>query len=273
MATFGNETQTQMNERLVATLGKLVKVIKNGIQQIGNINPKYTVNTFLIAFLGLVLFFLFNWFKNEQTVEIVNKAVERVLIQSQKADEKRDSIRAMVDGPQHYIHTMDVDHTINGELGELLNEVDADRVMLSSFHNHQEGVMLGYVYYDEAYEAVNKKRHITEVAQQYQNVRTSLTPFAGYMKKATYWQGTYKEVYDIDMRYSHHMEEDGAFFGAWYFIWSETGMPIGILSCSWHKDNRRYIPTAHDIEMAMKVYGEVIRNIIDKSANKNKSRV
>lgn len=255
-----------LNDKFVTALGKLVRVIKNGIQSLGKINPKYTVNTFLIVLSGLILFFVFNWFKNEQTVEIVNKAVERVLIQSQKADEKRDSLHAKADGPEHYIHTFEIDQSINEELLNLLEKVDADRVMMSSFHDHEEGVLLGYLFYDEAYEQPNKKRHIQSVASQYQRERTSLTPFMSYMAKAIYKQGTYRQIYDIDMRYSHHMEEDGSYFGAWYFIWSKTGRPIGVLTCAWNRENRRYIPTAETLEMEMRVYGETIRNIIDNAA-------
>lgn len=258
-----------LNDKLVSVLGKLVKVVKNGIQSMGKINPKDTINTFLIVLLGLILFFLFNWFKNEQTVKIVNEAVERVLVQSQQADKVRDSLRTKVDGPEHYIHTAEVDADINEELCKLLDKVDADRVMLSSFHDHEEGVMLGYLFYDEAYEQPNRKRHILPVASQYQRERTSLTPFVSYLWKKQYYQATFKKLSEIDMRYSHHMEEDGAWFGAWFFIWSETGQPIGILTCAWNKENRKYIPTAEKLEVEMKIYGETIRNIIDNSAKRN----
>lgn len=46
-----------LNDKLVSVLGKLVKVVKNGIQSMGKINPKDTINTFLIVLLGLILFF------------------------------------------------------------------------------------------------------------------------------------------------------------------------------------------------------------------------
>ena len=64
-----------LNDKFVSVLGRLVKVVKNGIQSMGKINPKDTINTFLIVLLGLILFFLFNWFKNEQTVKIVNECL------------------------------------------------------------------------------------------------------------------------------------------------------------------------------------------------------
>lgn len=258
-----------LNDKFVSVLGKLVKVVKNGIQSLGRINPKYTINTFLIVLSGLILFFVFNWFKNEQTVKIVNEAVERVLIQNQRADMVRDSLRKKYEGPEHYIHTAETDADINEELKNLLDKVDADRVMLSSFHNHEEGVMLGYLFYDEAYEKTSTKRHILPVAYQYQRERTSLTPLVAFLWKNQYYQASYKKISEIDLRYSHHMEEDGSWFGAWYFVWSKTGRPIGILTCAWNKENRRYIPTAEKLEMELRIYGETIRNIVDNSAKRN----
>ena len=47
-----------LNDKFVSVLGRLVKVVKNGIQSMGKINPKDTINTFLIVLLGLILFFL-----------------------------------------------------------------------------------------------------------------------------------------------------------------------------------------------------------------------
>lgn len=254
------------NGAFVSAIGKLVRVIKNGIQSLGKISPKYTFNTFMIVLSGLILFFIYNWFSSENTVKLVNMAVERALTQTKREAVKRDSLRAIKDGPAHYIRTFEVDNDINEELTKLLQKVDADRVMLSSFHDHEEGVMLGYTFYDEAYEQVNHNRHIMEVAGQYQRVRTSLTPFTYYMLKKGYYQGSFKKILDIDLRYAHRMEEDGAYFSAWYFVWSETGNPIGILSCTWQKENLRRIPTAETLEEEIKIHGEVIRTLIDQSA-------
>jgi hypothetical protein len=210
------------------------------------------------------LFFVYNWFSDHRTVELVNDAVENMMTKhDQQMKHHNDSIQALTDNPDAYKHTFSLDADIRDELKNLLKETDADRVMLASFHNHEEGVQLRYLFYDEAYEVTNVDRHIPEVAQNYQKIRTSLTPFMNFLAEKTFYSGTYKSFRDIDLRYSHRMEEDGILFGSWRFLWSKSGRPIGVLSVSWYEKNRRYIPKKELIESKMAIYGELVMRLID----------
>lgn len=173
-----------------------------------------------------------------------------------------------------YDLTDDVETSVNDEIEKLRLSLNADRVVVSIFHDNLKTTTgLHFRFFSECYEKVCYDRGIPEIAQNYQGVRTSLHPMVTYLSRHKMVIANVDEMEKIDKRYSHAMMVEDSYLSGLYFLRSESGKEIGILVVSWTVDNKKLVPSRSSIEQNLTKYGIKLESLLDLSYYKDKGEL
>lgn len=162
---------------VIGWLEKFLKLLK----EYGPI--KILISTFLIAFISIFFYFMFNPIK---IFEVYDEWKER---QHEALMELR----------------MDMAPQIQSVVDKLTYKVGASRTLILEMHNGSVGNGgLPFTKCTATYEGLNI--NVYPVANQYQEQNLSLIPFATYLFKQGYWCGDTEELLEIDRALYYKMK-------------------------------------------------------------------
>lgn len=166
--------------------------------------------------------------------------------------------------------TSRVEDNINDLALELRIDLDADRVMVSTFHNgKQTSGGLDYSFMDEGYEKVCENRNINRILgyssknSRYSNIPTQSMNIYRFLRTSDdYFLGDLQAVRTIDTEYASRMESEGMYYCALMYI-HDGDLPLSILSVSWKEKNVVCAPSPDKIRKNMYAYAsEIKKNLL-----------
>ncbi len=219
----------------------------------------FKVVLYIVIILGIyTLFSIFNKdisLKNYTPV-IKNITKEAVV----DAAEDVDSVRVR-NKMKEAILSDEVEDNLNDISYNILKALDADRCLISLFHNGKyTSGNIDFKYMDEGYEKVSKKRNISKItgyyrdpSKRYVDIPTRDLGIYRYLRenKDNFWAGSAKDLYKIDEDYSLRMKETDVGYKAMYFV-HEDNLPLSIISVAWKENNLKYRPDSITIYKVLK---------------------
>lgn len=221
----------------------------------------------LYVIIILAIYSLFNWVNREVNMGAFEKISEKTLKTTAKeafieGAANADSMKVLQKIKESSISD-DVDNNLNDISLNILNRVDADRSLISLFHDGKyTSGNIDFKFMNECYEKTAKKRNITRVTgycrdynKRYEDIPTRDLPIYRYLRqqKEKYFLGNIQALSKIDPEYANRMVSDGMGFTAMYYI-HEDGLPLSIISVSWKKGNERFIPDSTTLIKVLKEY-------------------
>ena len=196
-----------------------------------------------LTILVLVFMIAISWYKfinDRDTATMISNIIHTEREKAEIADSLSYSI------------TDEVEKRVNEEAEELRLALDADRVIISIFHdNLKTTTNLHFRFFSECYEKVCYDRGIPEIAESYQNIRTSLFPIMSYLSQNRELYTTPKEVGNIDRRYANRLEEENVGWVGLRFLRNKHGIEIGIISVAWSNNNLNNMPKKEKIQESL----------------------
>lgn len=183
--------------------------------------------------------------------------------------EERDSVK-LQEKRRLFELTSRVEDNINDLALELRMDLNADRVMVSTFHNgKQTSGGIDYSFMDEGYEKVCENRNINRMLgyssrnSRYYNIPTQSMGIYRFLRTSdNYFLGNLHDVKAIDAEYAARMEGEGMYYCALIYI-HDGDLPLSILSVSWKEDNVVYAPSPEKIRKYMYAYApEIKKNLL-----------
>lgn len=246
----------------VTALSKLADVWDKFLNSISKVSWLAILKliVFIILLMAVISFYV--TLNDENTRRILSKTIT----------EDRNSLNEHDDDV--YDLTDDVETSVNDEIEKLRLSLNADRVVVSIFHDNLKTTTgLHFRFFSECYEKVCYDRGIPEIAQNYQGVRTSLHPMVTYLSRHKMVIANVDEMEKIDKRYAHAMMVEDSYLSGLYFLRSESGKEIGILVVSWTVDNKKLVPSRSSIEQNLTKYGIKLESLLDLSYYKDKGEL
>lgn len=246
----------------VTALSKLADVWDKFLNSISKVSWLAILKliVFIILLMAVISFYV--TLNDENTRRILSKTIT----------EDRNSLNEHDDDV--YDLTDDVETSVNDEIEKLRLSLNADRVVVSIFHDNLKTTTgLHFRFFSECYEKVCYDRGIPEIAQNYQGVRTSLHPMVTYLSRHKMVIANVDEMEKIDKRYAHAMMVEDSHLSGLYFLRSESGKEIGILVVSWTVDNKKLVPSRSSIEQNLTKYGIKLESLLDLSYYKDKGEL
>lgn len=158
----------------------------------------------------------------------------------------------------------EIESSVNNEIEKLRLTLDADRVVISSFHDNLKTTTgLHFRFFSQSYEKVCYERGIPEIAQNYQNVRTSLYEMVTYLSKHNLIIAGVDDMEKIDKRYAHAMLIENTYRTGLYYMRSSSGTEIGILVVTWTNDNKNIVPSDERIKEKLTKAGTKLESLLD----------
>jgi hypothetical protein len=127
---------------------------------------------------------------------------------------------------------------IDNEINILLEKLQADRIIISEFHNSVANIgNLHFAYFSATYEAIdNDNPKIEYLSNQYQNINTSLFKITNYVYVHNFLSCTLNELKQVDPRYAIGCEQDDMHYFAFHIIKSLDGQPVGMIHVAWRNE-------------------------------------
>lgn len=150
---------------------------------------------------------------------------------------------------------------------ELRETTDADRCMISSFHDGKRSSGgLDYDFFDEGYEQVALERGVEFIVRgnNKNDIKLSEYPIFSHLSIIDHPVIYYvKDIYTIDPKYALLMKEGNMDRAAFYFIYSEdNSTQLGVLSLSWKKNTSAKQYSDKFILDKLKQAGDELRNVM-----------
>lgn len=251
-----------LTEDKVTVLSKLADVWDKFLGSVSRVSWLAILKliVFIILLMAVVSFFV--TLNDENTRKIISKTIteDRNIL-----NKKDDYVYDLTD---------DVENSVNDEIEKLRLSLNADRVVVSIFHDNLKTTTgLHFRFFSECYEKVCYDRGIPEIAQNYQGVRTSLHPMVTYLSRHKIVVANVEEMEKIDKRYAHSMMVEDSYLSGLYFLRSESGKEIGILVVSWTVDNKKLVPSKNAIEQNLTKYGVKLESLLDLGYYKEKGEL
>jgi hypothetical protein len=127
---------------------------------------------------------------------------------------------------------------IDNEINLLLERLNADRVIISEFHNSVANIgNLHFAYFSATYEAIDTDDpNVEYISDRYQNINTSLFKITNYVYVHNFLSCTISELKQVDPRYAIDAEMDNMKYFAFHIIKSLDGQPIGMIHVAWRNE-------------------------------------
>ena len=167
----------------------------------------------------------------------------------------------------------EIESSVNEEIERLRLSLDADRVIISSFHDNLKTTTgLHFRFFSQSYEKVCYERGVPEIAQNYQSVKTSLYEMVTYLSKHNLLITTVGDMENIDKRYAHAMMLENTYKSGLYYMRSSSGTEIGILVVTWTNDNKALVPSDEKIKEKIIKSGTKLESLLDLNYYNKKDR-
>lgn len=224
----------------------------------------FLVNVPIMKFFKVVLYVIvilslytaFNWINKGVNVgaskDVVKTAAKEAFIGGVA---EVDSLRVVQKMKEASISD-EIDDNLNDLSLNMLNLTDADRTMVSLFHDGEyTSGHIDFKFMNECYEKINKEHNISKVTgyyrdphKRYDDIPTRDLPIYRYLRqhKENFFVGDTKTLAEIDPDYASRMDSDGMGYTAMYYI-HENGLPLSIISVSWKKGDEKHIPSAETL--------------------------
>lgn len=251
-----------LTEEKVTVLSKLADVWDKFLGSVSRVSWLAILKliVFIILLMAVVSFFV--TLNDKNTREVISKTITE---DRKNLKERDESVYDLTD---------DVETSVNNEIENLRLTLNADRVVISIFHDNLKTTTgLHFRFFSECYESVCYDRGIPEIAQNYQNVRTSLHPMVTFLGKHKIVIANTDEMEKIDKRYAHSMMVEDSYLSGLYFLRSESGKEIGILVVSWTVDNKKLVPSKEVIEANLTKYGVKLESLLDLAYYKDNGKL
>ena len=228
----------EFNESIANAISKLISTISSWALKYKNASLK-GVALWLLPFAGIAVILLASYYTMGLLLD--KREARKNLILAQNMD--------------HRIETGPKLDSINEVV---LNKLNADRVMTAEFHNSiKNNGGSDCIFFSERHERVNEERNIPYVTnnKKYDDRSTDDYPIICYLKHNTTFVGHLSQIYDIDKRYAHRMEEDSMIYCGMIYYHVAKWKPLMILSVSWRVGNEAYIAPVGKIKDILYYYG------------------
>lgn len=157
-----------------------------------------------------------------------------------------------------------VELAVNNLVENYRSKLDADRVAVTIFHDTEKmGTNLHFRFFSECYEHVNYDRGVEEIADLFQKKKTSLFPMFSYMSINKEFYGTPKDCKEIDVKYAHRLQENSCGWIGLYFLRTQSGKEIGVLTVSWLTKDLKYKPEEDVIKNLTRNTGQQLEALFD----------
>lgn len=166
---------------------------------------------------------------------------------------------------EEYEKRMEIDPQVRNFLIEFRADVYADRVVVWETHNGGSNLNgLKFIYVDMTYDIFGS--HVTGVAKEYTNMRTSTNQWIQFVVKKGMWYGDIDSVKDIDLSFYYRLKQAGVKRVS-AFVMEGADRPSGVLSACYYETDAGgcgYDCSQEDMTRAMTKYGTKISTLLSR---------
>jgi hypothetical protein len=177
----------------------------------------------------LAILFIYNIIQSNLILNIVEQKLQEIqTVEPETPQEVEANINAR----------FNVTPQIDNEINLLLERLNADRVIISEFHNSVANIgNLHFAYFSATYEAIDTDDpNVEYLSDKYQNINTSLFKITNYVYVHNFLSCTLNELKQVDPRYAIDAEQDNMKYFAFHIIKSLDGQPVGMIHVAWRHE-------------------------------------
>lgn len=239
---------------------RVLKSIKTAYNFLVGIPIMKFLKVVMYVVVILSIYLVFNWLNRESNMNAFKQASEEVVKSSAKdafveGSAEADSL-AIVQKMKEATISDEVDDNLNDLSYSLLNNLNGDRSFISLFHDGEyTSGHIDFKFMDECFEKTNKSRNVKRVTgylrdpnKRFANIPTRELPIYRYLRNQEddIFVGPVDSIAIIDADYATKMTSEGMGYAAMIYI-HEDDLPLSIISVSWKKNNKRFIPNKQTI--------------------------
>lgn len=166
---------------------------------------------------------------------------------------------------EDYEKRMEIDPQVRNYLNEFRADIYADRVVVWETHNGGSNLNgLKFIYVDMTYDVFGP--HVSGVAKEYTNIRTSTNQWIQFVVKKGMWYGDIDSVKDVDLAFYYRLKQAGVRRVS-AFVMEGPDRPSGVLSACYYDEDiggNGYDCSREDMTRAMTKYGTKISTLLYK---------